>query len=226
MSIDRKIYWGVGALIAAIFLGDFFMPQSGKEENLLPWHIEHPTADSSRVFGVTLNKSTVIEAEHTFKEDAKISMFRARQDGKLATEAYFDEVTLNGLKAKIVLTLTVSDAEMQAMLDRSVRAQGVGSGKQITLTTDDITRMRSAPISGVTYMPGVSLEEEIFTRRFGTPTQRIKEKNSTVTHWLYPQHGLDVTLDAGAKPILQYVAPPDFARLSAPLMVAGEELHN
>lgn len=224
--MEKKIYWGIAALIAAIFLADYFTPRTVKEENLLPWHIEHPSADSSHVFGITLNKSNVTDAEHVFKEDAKVSMFRSRQDGKLATEAYFDEVTLNGLKAKIVLTLNVPDATMQTMLDHSVRAQGVGSGKQITLTTEDVTQARLAPISSITYMPGVSLEEEIFTKRFGTPTQRIKEKNSTVTHWLYPQHGLDITLDKGAKPIMQYVAPADFVKLTAPLLVAGEELHD
>lgn len=221
--MGHKIYWGVAALIAAIIITDFFIPRSGKEENLLPWHIEHPTADSTRVFGLTLNKSTIYEAEQSFREDAKISMFKSPQ-GKLATEAYFDEVTLNGLKAKIVVTLAVPDTEMQAMLDRSVRAQGVGSGKQITLTTDDVAQVRRLPISSLTYMPSVHLEEATFTQRFGIPTQRIKETKSGVIHWLYAQHGLDVTFDGAAKPILQYVAPADFAKLSAPLMAAGEVL--
>lgn len=222
--MERKIYWGVAALIVAIFISDLFIPHSGKEENMLPWHIEHPTADSTRVFGVTLNKSTVNDAEQSFKEDAKVSMFRSPQ-GKLATEAYFDEVTLNGLKAKIVVTLAVPDAEMQAMFDRSVRAQGVGSGRQITLTSDDVTQVRKLPISGLTYMPSVHLEEATFTQRFGIPTQRIKETNSGVMHWLYAQHGLDVTFDGAAKPLLQYVAPADFAKLTAPLIAAGEVLN-
>lgn len=222
-QMESKIYWGVATLIVAIFITDFFMPRSGKEENLLPWHIEHPTADSTRVFGVTLNKSTLNEAEQIFREDATVSMFRSPQ-GKLATEAYFDEVTLNGLKAKIVVTLAVPDTEMQAMLNRSVRAQGVGSGKQITLTSDDVAQVRRLPISSLTYMPTVHLEEAAFTQRFGIPTQRIKETNSGVIHWLYAQHGLDVTFDGAAKPILQYVAPADFAKLSAPLMTVGKVL--
>jgi hypothetical protein len=221
--MKRKIYWGVVALIVAIFITDFFIPRSGKEENQLPWHIEHPTANSTRVFGVTLNKSTLNEAEQSFREDAKVSMFKSPQ-GKLATEGYFDEVTLNGLKAKIVVTLAVPDTEMQAMLDRSVRAQGVASGKQITLTSDDVAQVRRLPISSLTYIPSVHLEEATFTQRFGIPTQRIKETNSGVIHWLYAQHGLDVTFDGAAKPILQYVAPIDFPSLTAPLMATGEVL--
>ena len=219
--MERKIYWGVAVLIVAIYIADFFIPRSGTEEILLPWHIEHPTVDSTRVFGVTLNKSNIIEAEQKFQENAKVSMFRSTQ-GKLSTEAYFDEVALNGLKAKIVVTLAVPDAEMQAMLDRSVRAEGSSSGRQITLTTDDVTRVRLLPISSLTYMPSIRLEEAIFKQRFGVPTQRIKETSSGVIHWLYAQHGLDIVFDGAAKPILQYVAPSDFTKLSAPLLAAGE----
>lgn len=218
--MTRKIYWGVAALIVAIFIGDFFIPHANTEDNLLPWHIEHPTANSTRVFGVTLNENTLSEAEQSFKEDGQVSMFKSPK-GKLTTEAYFDEVILNGLKATIVVTMAVPDGEMQAMLERSVRAQGVGSGKQITLTSDDVASVRRLPVSSLTYMPSVHLDEATFTQRFGTPTQRIKE-TSGVIHWLYAQHGLDITFDGAAKPILQYVAPADFTKLTAPLMATGQ----
>ena len=191
---------------------------------MLPWHIEHPTTESTRVLGVTLNKSTVNQVEQTYQMDAKVSMFKSAQ-GDLAIEAYFDEVSLNGLKANIVDSLAVPDAEMKAMLDRSVRAQGVGSGKQITLTAQDVTYVRNVPVSSITYMPSIKLDEEVFTQRFGVPAQRIKETKSGVVHWLYPQHGLDISFDGAAKPILQYVAPAEFSKLSAPLKAEGEVLH-
>lgn len=223
--MERKIYWAVAALIVAISIADFFIPRPNKQENLTPWHIEHPTANSTRVFGVTLNESTLNEAEQSFKEDAQVSMFKSRQGSKLTTEAYFDEVILNGLKATIVVTLAVPDTQMQAMFERSVRTQGVGSGKQITLASDDVAQVRRLPISSLTYMPSVYLDEATLIQRFGTPTQRIKEVDSGVTHWLYAQHGLDVTFDGAAKPILQYVALADFAKLTAPLIAAGKVLN-
>jgi hypothetical protein len=43
-------------------------------------------------------------------------------------------------------------------------------------------------------------------------------------HWLYPQHGLDITLGGAEKPLLQYVAPRDFDRLIQPLLANGEIL--
>ena len=221
--MERKIYWGVIALIVAVFVVDFFIPRSGKEEKMLPWHIEHPTPNSTRVFGIVLGKSSLNEIEQKIEEDGKVSLFKSRE-GKLSTEAYFDEVTLNGLKAKIIVTLAVTDSVMQAMLDRSVRTQVVGSGKQITLTSDDVSYVRQLPISSITYMPSIRLEEEIFRQRFGNPTQRIQETDSGVMHWLYAHHGLDIIFNGDAKPILQYVSPAEFDKLTAPLMAAGKVL--
>lgn len=221
--MEKKIYWGVAAIIVVIFLADFFIPQTADTQNLLPWHIEHLSANETRVFGVTLNQTSVNEAEQLFKENAKVSMFHSTQ-GQLAVEAYFEEIALNGLKAKMVVTFAVPETDLKAMFDRSIRAQGVGSGKQITLTTEDVSSVRKMPINGITYMPSINLDEEVFTQRFGIPTQRIKETESGVIHWLYENHGLDITFDGSAKPILQYVAPADFAKLRDPLLASGTSL--
>jgi hypothetical protein len=39
---------------------------------------------------------------------------------------------------------------------------------------------------------------------------------------LYPQHGLDITLGGKEKPLLQYVSPKDFDKLTHPLVTQGE----
>jgi len=62
----------------------------------------------------------------------------------------------------------------------------------------------------------------LFLKRFGKPAQIIKENKSGAMHWLYPQNGLDITLIAGEKPLLQYVAPREFTKLVAPLLANGE----
>jgi len=64
----------------------------------------------------------------------------------------------------------------------------------------------------------------MFLKRFGQPSQRIREKKSGAVHWLYPQNGLDITLGGGEKPLLQYVPPRDFDRLLNPLKASGEAL--
>jgi hypothetical protein len=66
-------------------------------------------------------------------------------------------------------------------------------------------------------MPGVRVDEALFLKRFGEPAQIIKEEKHGTSHWLYPQHGLDITMGEGEKPILQYVSPTEFDKLVKPL---------
>jgi hypothetical protein len=111
------------------------------------------------------------------------------------------------------------------MYDRGLRMATTGSGKKITLTPEDIEKLKALPFNSLTYMPGLRVEEAVFLKRFGQPTQRIKETKSGAIHWLYPQNGLDITLGGGEKPLLQFVTPGDFDKLSKPLLAQGEVLN-
>lgn len=221
MTTESKIYWGVGIFSVLILLGAFLIPgdRPGKED--LPWHIEHPTPDSVRVFGLTVGVSTPAEAEQRFKEKAEPSLFKS-PSGQLGAEVFFEQINLAGLRSRVVLTVGIPDAELRDMYERGLRMSATGSGKKITLTPDDITRLRSLPISSLTYMPGVRVEESLFLKRFGKPEQIVKEAKTGAVHWLYPQNGLDITLGGDEKPLLQYVAPREFDKLTKPLLANGD----
>jgi hypothetical protein len=135
---------------------------------------------------------------------------------------FFEQVNLAGLSSKIVLSIKVPDAELEGMYERGLRMAATGSGKKITMTPDDVARLRTLPISGLTYLPNLRLDESMIIKRFGQPAQRVKETKSGLVHWLYPQNGLDITLGSGEKPLLQYVPPKDFDMLVRPLTTNGE----
>ena len=221
MTTERKLYWSIGILSVLILIGSFFMPDRPGDQDGLPWQIEHPAPGETRIFGLTLGSSTAGEAEQRFHEEAKPSLFQS-PDGQLAVEMFFEQVALAGLKSRIVINIAVPAAELQAMYERGLRISATGGGKKITPTPEDAARLRALPVSSLTYMPSVRLEEEIFIKRFGQPEQRIREKTSGTIHWLYPQHGLDITLGGKEKPVLQYVPPKDFGKLLQPLLADGE----
>ena len=223
MTSESKIYWGVGIVSVLFLVGAFLKPGEAKRNDDLPWYIEHPTPDSVRVFGLTLGKSAANEAELRFKEEAKPSLFKS-PEGKMIAEVFFEQVDLAGLRSKIVLTIDVPEAELQGMYERGLRMAATGSGKKITMTPEDIAKLRTWPISSLTYLPSSRVEESIFLKRFGQPAQRIRENKSGLVHWLYPQNGLDITLGGDEKPLLQYVPPKDFDKLVRPLMANGEVL--
>jgi len=223
MTTESKIYWGVGIISVLALASAFFIPGEPNRKDDFPWHIEHPTADSVRVFGLTLGQANANEAEHRFKEEAKPSLFKS-PSGQMVTEVFFEQVNLAGLRAKIVLTVDVPEVELKGMYERGLRMAATGTGKKITLTPDDIAKLRTFPINSLTYMPGVRVEDEMFVKRFGQPAQRVREKDSGAIHWLYPQNGFDITLGGNETPLLQYVPSKDFDKLVRPLLANGEVL--
>lgn len=224
MSTESKIYWGVGIVSVLLLVGTYFLPGKPSRTDDVPWHIEHPTPTSVRVFGLTLGEATAGEAEERFREEGKPSMFKS-PDGTLVAEMFFEQVDMAGLRSKVVVTIDLPATELKEMYERGLRMAATGSGKKITMTTEDVAKLRVSPISSLTYMPGVRVEEAMFLKRFGEPAMRIKEKKNSAVHWLYPQNGLDITLGNGEKPLLQYVPPRDFDRLLAPLKAEGEALN-
>lgn len=222
--MDKKIILGVIALVIVSISLLLLLPESPKDSpETLPWNIKHPTPLSSHVFGITLGEGTLADIEHVFKEQTEISLFKS-PEGKMLVEAYFEELNLNGLKARFVLTIAVPAEKISAMYERGLRMNSTPSGKRITLTPDDLTAVRQTPVASITYLPSIRLDDAVFAKRFGEPSQKIRENKDGAIHWLYPQHGLDITLGGNEKPVFQYVQPKDFALLSAPLLAQGEVL--
>jgi len=223
--MDKKIILGVFALVVVSISALLLVPSAPTDTpDTLPWRITHPTPESSRVFGITLGQTSLEEAEKkVFKEQTEISLFKT-SEGKMLVEAFFDELNLNGLKAKFVFTVAIPQDELTGMFNRGLRMNSTPSGKRITLTADDLLRVRKAPVASITYMPTPKLEEAIFTKRFGIPAERVRETKSGAVHWLYPQHGLDITLGGEEKPLFQYVSPSDLELLRAPLLTQVEIL--
>lgn len=224
--MDKKIIMGVFALIAVSLTILLIIPDNSVHTpDTLPWKIAHPTPDTTRILGITLGATTLEQTTEIFKgqADIEISMFKTNK-GALGVEAFTEEVNFNGLKAKIVMNIAVPAEEMTGMYNRGLRMNSTPSGKRITLTPDDLARVRQVPIATLTYLPNMRLEEDILAKRFGEPAQRIREKQSGAVHWLYPQHGLDIVLGGSEKPLMQYVTPKDFELLRAPLLANGEIL--
>ena len=225
MSTEARIFWGVGLLSVALMFGAFLFPAERPDADEFPWHIEHPTPDSTRVFGLTLGQSTPADAVQRFREKAEYALFKGA-DGRISAEAYFEQVNLAGLRSKIVLTLAMDAEELASMHDRGLRASATSSGRKISVTPEDITRLSKVPFISLTLIPGVRVPEEVFQKRFGTPAQVVQEAESNATHYLYPQHALDITTstDKTQKQVLQYVPPGDFQRLIAPLLDRGSRM--
>ncbi len=224
--MEGKTVLGVIAVsIAAIAAGLLLTPKTAMEKRThLPWQIVANSDGTSEVFGLTLGRSTLADATRKIQESPEITMF-VSLDGEKAVEAYFEQVTLGNVRAKMVVTADLSEQQLEQIYGRGLRiSKSSGGGRKVTLHPDDITLVNQTAIGAITYLPRANLDAEVITRLFGSPAMRIRERENNVVHWLYPEKGLDIALSEEKKEVLQYIAPARFGQLSTPLMESGTVL--
>lgn len=226
--MERHVFLSVLAFtLLALVVGIFVIPGQPPQQNPtdLPWQVQ-PVGDSVRVFGLTLGKSTLGEAEPRFGAEAEISLF-APTKGAMAVEAFFESVTLAGLRAKLVLTADLTPEQLQGIYNRGTRIATMGSGtRKVTLSADDLALVRATPVGSITYLPRTDINAELVEKRFGVPAQKIREKGDKeqegAVHWLYPSRGLDIALRDKGQDVLQYLPPAKFNQVMAPLQASGQ----
>jgi len=218
-----KIFFAVFALIA-IFLAAYpFLDATNNSETLsgLPWQIEMQADDSIKVFGLHIGVSHLSDAVAILGNDHELAIISATSvvtgDDMGNLEMYYGHYQAGLLSGKLVLQVDSSEQSIQRWRENAVKADYMASGraKKHSLSPDDLPEVLNEVIIGITFIPAVNLDEKVILERFGMPTQMIHAPE--VTHYLYPEKGLDVALYAKSKEVLQYVAPVKFQQLIEPL---------
>jgi hypothetical protein len=189
----------------------------------LPWQIEVRADGSSRVMGLTLSAgpeaSTLADVRRLFGTEVQIAVIAAPgEDGSL--EAFVDPAQLGFVSGKLVVTARVDVATLRGLRERAIKSDFMESAtRKYMLAPADETLALAAPIFALSFIPQAKLDEAAILARFGQPARRIRS-DGHLEHFLYPDRGLDIILDTEGKELMQYVAPADFSRLSAPLDAA------
>jgi hypothetical protein len=216
--VERHIFLTVfGFTLLAIAVAVMLPGRNPPDPVNLPWQIERTADGGSRVFGLTLGRSSLDDAEAQLQEPVEVQLFRP-EEGAITVEGYMDNASISGLRAKLVFTVDVPPERIEGIFDRGVRIAKSSSGAhKVTLARDDLAAVKRLPISAITYLPRADLSEELVRARFGEPARRIAGSEAGAVHLLYPQLGLDVTVDPEQHEVLQYVRPDRFDQLVQPL---------
>ncbi len=211
--------------LIAIIVGVLVTPKMSMEERTnLPWKITVHPDGSSQVFGLILGRSTLADAIHRIGEHPEITLFVSQQGDKMV-EAFFEEVKLGGIRAKMVVTIALEKEQIEGMYKRGLRVSKSSSGnRKVELHPEDVRQIKQTAIAGITYLPRYDLDSDTVIRLFGHPAKRIQEEEGTIVHWIYPEKGLDIALSASEKDVLQYVEPARFEQLLEPLERTGKSL--
>lgn len=218
-----KIAFYIVGLAVFALLVPFFLPSTppastDHPNQNLPWQITVDAQGHSTVFGLTPSRSTLADVRQQLGEDMEIAIVAA--PGEVGeVEAYYSQVSLGFVMGRVIFTLDATPATVTAMRDRALKAEHMESStKKISLHPDDLAKTNALPIRAIGLIPSANLDEATVLQRFGAPKERITV-GETLTHFLYPNLGLDVVLDTKGKEVLQYVAPKDFeTRIRAPLL--------
>jgi len=181
----------------------------------LPWQIEIMADGDTRVFGITLGLTTLREAIDLLGEDMKLALIAAPHESG-AVEAYFSHHSAGPITGKMILVLDIPADVLSHLRERAFQDGGT---RRYRLHPDDLTVTYQAPVRFINFMPSFNLDEEIVQARFGTPAEVIQVGEQQ--HWLYPDKGLDLILNADGKEVLQYLRPVEFSAHRASLEQTG-----
>ncbi len=206
-----------GLLIAfAALLPD----QQNRHIEETPWNITLSPQGNSQVLGITLEESSVEEALTHWEEAPEITIF-VKEGVSTKVEAFFEQVNLGGIRATIVAEIEVADEQLNTLIDQGARISTQGDGsRKIEVDGPGMRVVEQSPIISLTYMPKANLPPETIEKRFGKP-EYVFELPEGITHWIYPQQGLDIVISAETKEVLQYVSPKRIERLLTPLQQAA-----
>lgn len=224
MNKLQKIFLATIILLLAIFsplLFNIFNNSNGNnnENNnkniFLPWNVE-VVNNTTNVFGVKLGESNLNDFLQIWNEkEMELAIIKSPdEDIKNANlEAYFAELKLGFVLAKVIITLQTNPDELNNMIARASDVSFLRNGsKQITLNNVDYQQAKNKIIKSISIIPTVNLNEDDFIVRFGNPTQKIVLSDD-ITHLLYENKSLDIVVSNKGKEVLQYVSPQNFDAL-------------
>lgn len=222
----KSIALFIAIIVVLLALPLLFRSEGGERNDApaqgMPWQVELLPDGSTRVFGLMPERSTLDDARKLLGGDAQVALVIAPGESG-AVEAYFDSVMTGKLMGKMVLTLDTTLTQREPMLKRARKVEFMESTtRRVTLSDEDLAQVGALVISAIAFIPSANLDEQIVLQRFGIPAERIRS-TAEREHFLYPDKGLDLQLDAKGKELLQYVAPRNFARLRAPLLEKSAE---
>lgn len=210
-----KIFLLLFALLAAVLLVFSFPEKTDNAPPLtgLPWQIEIMPDGSSRVFGLHLGVSRLSDALDVLGHDMELAIVAGTDEvGNL--EMYYGNYRAGLLSGKLIVQTSSGEENIQHWRERAIKSEYMASGyaRKYLPSADDLPQVLAEKITGITFIPSLNLDEAIIRARFGEPEQRIQREE--VTHWLYPEKGLDIAVFEEAKEVIQYVTPAAFHELN------------
>ena len=185
----------------------------------MPWEVTKLDNGSIRVFGVTLEKTSIQDANQIFADFAQTQLQVAHftlDDGSQGTSlkltASYNELSFGGLNAYIQLSYQADSNELLEIYNTITADQKTNqptsiSGTQTFSISDKISiQYLNRPVSEIIYIPSVDYDLDAIQENFGVAAQK-EQLSETVLVWHYPDMGLTIYIDKNAPDRFVYKSP-------------------
>lgn len=215
------------AIVVAAFVPTAWVMLSGEgsparpQARDAPWDADVAADGAVRALGLRLPGSTLADLRTLWGEELQVALM-VTQGAAASLEASVERARPGGVAGRLLVTAQAEPGQLARWQAGALRGEATSPRtRRLTLQPQDLAEAMGAPLTSVGFVPQVQLDAELVRRRFGEPRQVVAE-SPTREHWLYPERGLALAIDADGRELLQFVAPAQFeALLREPLLQAA-----
>lgn len=183
---------------AAMLIAVIGQDRPVKDLNYLPWEVSRLDNGSIRVFGITLGKTSVQEANQIYASFAKTRL----QDITSANDthshqliAIYEELSTGGFLGQIQLGYQLKPETLSEIVKNTkVSTDDTNTQQATKLYEIDIKTERAllnTPVSSITYVPSIDFGVDVIRQRFGQAAEELTI-NEDKQLWFYPELGLQI----------------------------------
>jgi len=168
----------------------------------MPWEVDRLENGSLRVFGLTLGKTSIQDANQIFASFAKTRFQVSTDSNHYQTYqliAIYDDLIIGGLVAQIKLNYLIESSQLQNIYRSLKKSQtdnndteALKEGIDLYAVSKEIEiKQLNKPVSSITYTPSIDYDLDSIRQYFG-PAAEEKQINEDLQLWSYPEMGLKI----------------------------------
>lgn len=163
-----------------------------------PWNINILDNNKVSIFGISLEKTTIQDANQIFASFPETRLIE--QNNQLQLRAIYHELQFSGLVANIELIYKLDDSTLQSLKDTAIPGP---DDRYFHLVENKEISLLNSTVSSLIYKPAIDYEIDIILQRFGPPQRKLK-LSENVSRWTYIESGLDIIIDNAGPDVFIY----------------------
>lgn len=186
MNRTFLLFLMIGTTLLILVMGG---NQSQHNSSYTPWSINVLENNKISVFGISLGKTTIQDANQIFASFPETRLLE--ENNRQQLRAIYHEIQFDGLIADIELVYNLDDNTLQQLKTSAIPEP---DSSYFRLPENIEISLLNSTVSSLIYKPAIDYEMDIILQRFGTPhnEQRISDK---ILRWSYPESGLEIMID-------------------------------